>query len=337
MIEMDNLYRNGALTGAYFGRQSAWHTLGLVGDEDPIIAFSKMGIADEKSEPLVTASGKETPWSIITRTNKNGEVEFVSEPVADSWFWLSHAEAASIAFQATGGSKVETMGVLGMQKGDMLFCTFPLRDIEIVGQEHKQYVFFMNSLRRHAASVLGVTDVCMVCQNTVDLGLARARSIYRAPHRPTIVADTLEWFKEVWGTAAQRGDEIKVMAEKLATFRMDERDARSAMQVILPFRSDPKPTGMRSRDDRIERQRELSDARTAKAHSQVIDLFMFQGAGLNDEGVKGTRWGLYQSLIEYTDHFRPSDSAIQRAEYALVGETVRVKARAAKVLLTGAF
>lgn len=334
---MDNLYRNGALSGAYFGRQSAWHTLGLVGDEDPIAGFQKMGIADEKSEALVTASGNATPWAIITRTNSKGEVEFVSDPVADSWFWLSHAEAASIAFQATGGAKVETMGVLGMAKGDMMFCTFPMREIDIVGQAHKQYVFFMNSLRRHAASILGVTDICMVCQNTVDLGLARARSIYHAPHRASIVADTLEWFKEVWGTAEASGNEIKAVAEKLATFPMSERDARSALQVILPFRSDPKPTGMRSRDDRIEHQRELADARTAKAHSQVVDLFMGQGAGLNDEGVKGTRWGLYQSLIEYADHFRPSDSERQRAEYALVGDTVRVKARAARVLLTEAW
>lgn len=327
-----NLYANGQLDGAYFGRQSAWHTMGKVGDLEPEQAYAELGISDERAEKLYRKDGTETSWSIITRTAADGTPVTVSDPVAQTWFWVSHAEAAAIAGRATGGHLVETMGVLGQKRGDIMFCTFPLRTVKITGDEHRQYVFFMNSLRYQTASVLGVTDVRMVCQNTVDLGLARAASIFKAGHREGVVAETLEWFQGVWGTAIERGDEIVVAAEHLATIRVDDKALAEALLTVIPYRAEPRPTGSPKRDRDNQRSWENWNVRTAQAHALVVDLFNGKGAGLDQPGLAGTAWGAWNAIGEWCDHFAPAASPAARAEHALVGDTVRIKTRAARVL-----
>ncbi len=329
------LYEDGTFTGAYFGRQSGWHTLGLTDEEsaEPVEAYAKLGVGRERAETLYLSDGRPTNWSVIMRDGKDGKPIVVSEPVAGTWFWLPHAEAAEIASRATGGHKVETIGVIGAKRGDIMFCTFPMREVKVVGEEHKQYVFFLSSLRRGTASVLGVTDVRMVCWNTIELGISRAQSIFKAGHRPNVVADTLAWFQEVWGTAQDRGDEIVACAEHLATIRVNEKMLAEAMVTILPFRPEPRATGSSKRDKDNATWVAAANARTAQAHSLVVDLFNGKGAGLGTAATADNAWGAYNAVAEYVDHYVPARGGeVARAEFALVGDGVQIKSRAAKVL-----
>lgn len=338
-----DLYENGALEGAYVGKENGWHMRGVSGvNENAVAAHARMGIQPETRVRLSTPDGQDSPWSFIARTLPNGKQEIVSEPARDTWTMITHAEAAAIANRATGGANIETMGLLGQSKGDMMFINYPLRELDLDGTPHKQFLYHINSLRVGTASVLGIGTLRMVCTNTVEAGLASARAIFKTPHRQGVVADTEDWIKEVWQRSYDIADEIVKVSHELQRKKLTIPELESVLEVVLPDMAPPKPTGSVKRDAILQMDRELFAARMKDWRSQIVTLFDGAGMGMNLPTTAGTRWGGLNAVCEFLDHYRPAGqpggknpvkAAVARTEMAFMGDSYRIKNRAAQALL----
>jgi hypothetical protein len=339
----DDLYAGGAMDGAYVGKENGWHMKGRTANAAPKEAFEMFGIQPEYRSRLLMPDGSESPWAFVSRTNKQtGKLEIVSEPMRDTWTMITHAEAAELAEIATGGALVETIGVLGEKTGDMLFMNFPLRELDIDGTPMKQYLYYINSLRVGYSSILGIGSVRWVCKNTMELGLASARALYKTPHRAGVMIDTADWIREVWETSGKRADEIVFAARRLQTIPLSVETFEGILKVAMPDMGEAKPTGSVKRDEMAAHDRALYAERMASWRSQIVALYEGAGTGMDLPTTEGMAWGGLNAVCEWLDHYRPAGGknqkdlvkvGVARTEMAFIGESFRIKNKAAQMLL----
>lgn len=316
---------------AYLGRKSAWHLAGQVAELPATEAHKRLGVATEEPLDLQTVDGDPVPWHVVVRRDDTGKIIHVSDPVSGTWTWLPHGKMAAIANDCMGGEPVETIGLLGKERGDRMFLTYPARKFDIEGSEHEQLIFIINSLKAGFASRMGLTTIRMVCSNTVDAGLRAATVLFRAAHHAAIEKDTRDWFESVIAKSEKTGLEIEQALVALAGYRMDSADLKTALPLILPLRKDSRPTGLDKKDAANKRYTELHNARVLLAHDHVLRLFDGEGTGLDQPGYAGTALGAFNALVEYADFHWPSASPEDRAAKVLVGDIPRIKANAYQI------
>lgn len=339
----DDLYELGNLDGAYVGKESGWHMKGKTANADPMTAFEMFGIPVEQRSRLMLPDGTESPWAFVSRVNKlTGKLEIVSEPMRDTWTMITHSQAAEIAQMATGGAMVETIGVLGAKTGDMMFMNFPLRELDIDGTPMKQFMYYINSLRVGYSSILGIGNLRMVCKNTMEMGLASARALYKTAHRAGVVIETADWIREVWETSGERADEIVAVARTLQTIPVKVEQFESILKVVMPDMGEAKPTGSAKRDEIAQYDRKMYADRMDGWRRQIAALYDGAGTGMDLPTTAGTAWGALNAVCEWLDHYRPAGGkgqkdetkvGVARTEMAFVGESFRIKNNTAKKLL----
>lgn len=319
---------------AYAGRAAAWHQAGKVVNLPAPEAQAALGVASEEPLQLMTAEGQEVDWHVIVRRKPDGKIEHVSDPVRGRWTWLPHAKMAEIVNDCVAGRDVETIGILGRDRGDLMFLTYPLREFDLVGpgDQHAQFLFVINSLRAGYATRMGLTTVRMVCKNTVDAGLAEATVLFKAAHHASVESDTVAWFNAVLATTASTALLAEDALRALAGESMSAGAFAQALPLILPFRQEPKPTGIPAKDDLALHNLELHNARILTAHQHMVRLFDGEGTGMDQPGYAGTRLGAFNAVVEWADHSSPARDSLSRAEAVIAGNLPRLKARAYEVI-----
>jgi len=289
-----NIYRE----QFYSLRQPAWHNLGFVSqmEEDAITVSERLQIPQIYTAPIQTVDGLVIPGhkAII---GKVGDEETPFSVVSDGYQEMTHFDFIRAWDQSTKHTPVETMGLLG--KGDTLFITTKLPGFDIKGVEHANYLMAYNPLTGKNSACMRQTPTRVVCQNTLNASVATAVREYKCHHLSKQASQMHTWISETWDTMQTMTQIMVESLTVLADVRITDFQSKVALEQVYSDQERPvdaNPTMMA--------QWEKYNASQSRHRDAIFGLFDGEGSGSEYDDVKGTAYGLFNSVVEYEQHGR---------------------------------
>lgn len=166
------------------------------------------------------------------------------------------------------------------------------------------------SLDGSMRTIACMTAIRVVCANTLRLALSNAQDVIGTSHRSVFDPSDV---KRRLGVARSSFDVFMDQARQLAERGISANAAQEFVRTLLRA---PAAVG---------------SIRAARGEDRILSLFAGAGRGADHDGVKGTRWGLFNAITEYVDHERGSDA--NRLDSAWFGAGHDIKAKALETLL----
>jgi len=220
-----------------------------------------------------------------------------------------------------GSLNIETMGTL---KGGRRMWALAKHngDVDVVGENHEQYMLLYGSCDGSTASGARFTAVRVVCQNTLSMALARdgtvlCKQYHRTDFDPASMTDALGLIPE---TMAQYSRDADALAGKVIT-REQARDFFAAVLLSKDKQQEVKGSGRVcfSMDDPALLRKVIKTYNSAP--------------GQETEAARGTLWGAVNAVTRYYDHNSKASDAAARLDSATFGYGQRMKAKAMKIAL----
>jgi phage/plasmid-like protein (TIGR03299 family) len=259
----------------------------------------------------------------IVRPMPDGSLQVIGQ-TGTRFTPVQNRNAFGIATNLVGDFGAEITGLADFRHGGSSLLVLDLGRPTSLTTPHggqdvlNTYLYVKNAHDGSAALTLALSTVRLDCTNVlpaVFAGAKAAKSIWKVSHTPN-AAERIALAQEAVLSAVGFSEQFAAAAQKM----MDQPmvDAEFAKIVAGLWAVKPDATGKVA-----DRKREIQ--------AEVLDLF--QTSPTMDQ-IRGTRWAGYNALTEYLDHFRPvkGDAAVARAEGALEGPNVRVKARMFKMM-----
>lgn len=194
-------------------------------------------------------------------------------------------------------------------------------DMQIAGEDIYRYVLFTNAHDGRGSVSASMTDVRVVCQNTLVWALQGAKAnnrIHRVRHTTKAVARLAE-AKAILGLRDLRSEELARQGEWLVGQTMSDKQFDKFLEKLMPIPEEQgdKPAGTMMRERR----------------SRVRTLYR-EADNLNN--IRGTKWGALNAAVEYSDYARGfhDDATQTKAQFGLTSTTI--KDTAIGLLLDGA-
>ncbi|MGW5147560.1 DUF932 domain-containing protein [Rhodococcus koreensis] len=323
-------------------RQHAWHRLGTVLD-DVMTAEEALQAAHLANwnvrkmplyipgEPQITDDGVtegpriEVPDRFATvRTNPiTGSTDYLGV-VGAGYTVIQNEQNAELvnALVDESGAHFETAG--GLNGGRRTFLSMKLPEsIALRGHDGPDvtdmYIVALNSHDGTCAFRFIITPVRVVCANTERAAIAGAVSSFSFRHTSGATGAIAE-AREKLGLTFKYQEAFQTEAQKMIDKSIREQDARIVLKKVYKFE--------KAETDRQKKGRE-------EVMDKVIQLWK---ESPTIENIRGSRWGLYNAVTEYADHFSPTwgdaDPAQQRAERTVRGGELDVTKEKAFALLT---
>jgi phage/plasmid-like protein (TIGR03299 family) len=286
-----------------------WHGIGTVIQESPTtqdaIRLAKLDWSVDK-KPLAAQDGKK-----YYPTNFNGLVRsdnhFCLGVVKDKYEIVSNLDAFAfvddIMANEKGAVKYETAGSLYGGKKVYLLTRMP--DMDVLGDKIESYLFFTNSYDGISSVRAGISNVRVVCANTLQMAINGAVRSWSAPHTKTIKARQVEAIRAL-KLATTYIEQLPVIADKLAV-----KKVKADKIVPLLFQD----------DDKIKKDKDQ------KAILAILDIANNKPDLAN---FKGSAWGIYNAVADYISHpqsgkgFRSDD---RKMDSFLLGNALLTKAQ----------
>jgi phage/plasmid-like protein (TIGR03299 family) len=317
---------NGA-TAFASARLSAWHKLGTVTETtmtaDEIMTKAFLGGWKVRKIDLqgyeVTDDGVkfiDCPDKYMTvRTNiVTGETEFLGI-VGREYEIVQNEEAAAMLdalVDAAGGAHFETAGSL--RRGKSVFVTMKLPEtMTVAGVDHLDlYLAATTAHDGTQALRVDATPIRVVCANTQRAALRQTKGFYVFRHT-TGIRSQIAQAREAMGLMWRYLDDFQAAAERMINETLSMGAFDKVVAELWPVADTASDTTKQRARQRHATLRYLArDADTQKA-------------------VKGTKYGAYQSIVEYVDHYAPGGD-LARAARAVAGPAADLKARAFDLL-----
>ena len=302
---------NGKARFAYADREAPWHRLGKpmkglqtldamleAAQADYEVILTKVAAVDDDGKLILDLDGRPVLIEDSRATiRNNGDGTFDSLATVGTRYEVRQnrevMERALAVVGATGGDAViDTCGVL--RGGARFFSTIDLGTLVIdpmgVNDRIARYLVVSTGHDGVWPIRYANTDIRAVCQNTVIMGLRDAERTFTARHTRNV------------DTAIQDANEA---------LRISVEWARSFQSMAERMLAIPVPLGSSSLDkvidkvfvpkkDETDRQRRNRD----EINQLVRGLYVNERNGKN-YGYNG--WSIYNSIVEYLDHYRDDD------------------------------
>ena len=173
--------------------------------------------------------------------------------------------------------RYETAGSLF--NGKRVFMLVKLPEVNILGDEVENYLFFSNSHDGSSGLMAGISNIRVVCNNTLQMAEKGAQRLWKIKHTQSIKDRQMEAEKAL-GLALTYNDRIKEDAEKMALKRIDEE------KFFRTFFAELK----------------LSEKNAEKTLVQLRDIY----TGKNDlQNFRGSAWGMYNAVADWVSNSEP--------------------------------
>ncbi len=190
-----------------------------------------------------------------------------------------------------------TAGVLG--KGEKSWILAKLPSYIRVGNDDiiEEYALITNAFTGHDAVEIALTNIRVVCQNTLMMALAGAKGKRKIsiPHTRDIVAQ-VERAHEALGLFSQYSKDVEAAFNRMAKVKITDAILRQYLDSLLPKSTDEESPITMSHKNRI-----------------TIEEFFVDGIGQDIKTAKGTMFGLYQAVTGFTSHVK--DYANETAKF----------------------
>jgi phage/plasmid-like protein (TIGR03299 family) len=203
-----------------------------------------------------------------------------------------------------------TAGALG--RGERIWILAKLPGyIKVHGEDIvEKFLLLTNS---HDGSCLvraKLTPIRVVCQNTLTAALSGLDEEVRIRHTPNAVSK-LEQAHKLLGLTNVLYDQLEQILGKMANHQLNTANLLTYVSQVIPS-----PVV------------EIPSTRTRHIRDRILEL---HESGLGAEMSRGSLWGAYNAVTEYTDHVLCSNDPARRLTSIWFGGGEKLKERAFKV------
>lgn len=197
----------------------------------------------------------------------------------------------------TGDAKYHTAGSLN--DGKKIWMLAKLNGtgpISIKGDEVDKYLLLMNGHDGSLALKMFFTPVRVVCMNTLMAAEAGARRVetFYARHMGNITGK-MEQAREILGMTIKFFDKFTEQATKMATLQLPAPQLPKLLAAAFGTTGAIRPENVVNLSD-------IGSERRVNEMEKVQALFEGSGKGLDNPGIKGTKWAAYNAVVEFVDY-----------------------------------
>jgi phage/plasmid-like protein (TIGR03299 family) len=222
---------------------------------------------------------------------------------------VQNEEAFQFVDQLLGSSlHFETAGSLGGGRRVWVLATLP-EHVEVGGDPIRPYLLLMNSHDGSTAVIAATTPIRVVCQNTLNWGLERARQKFSIRHTEQISRRVHEG-RRVLDLSIDYYEQFRVTGNLLASESCSEQQLRRVLDGLYPSGTEHRMT------DRTRRSRERTKQR-------IAELFLH---GDTRGNAPGSKWAAVNAIVEYGDWHRPIRQGGERFARAIDGGADKTRA-----------
>jgi len=317
----------------YSFRQPAWHGLSNV-SEEPLLAvdaFSKAGVYRVRLEDLETPSGLSVPSRAVVRGPIPGDPEPRVLDVVGPEYELMEPLETCMIYDEVIGKPVETLGALS--EGRLLFLSTFLKRSQVITDDVDSYLLITSPVTGQKAGIL-ITEVRVVCQNTLVAAQSNTSLRYDVVHRAGVKDIFREWLGIAYNIAAVRDEELLRLFGFFAKQKIDPNQREYVLDEAYPLPNRPKENAPAHIMERRLASYEQNSEWQVTQRSLADQLFLGAGVGQETEAAAGTAWGLWNAVVELED-YRGShlpNNDYSRARDAIFGWRVAPKTLAFSAL-----
>jgi phage/plasmid-like protein (TIGR03299 family) len=255
-------------------------------------------------KPLELNPGLKQGAYAIVRTDTKDVLGFVSksyEPIQniDAFTFFDTLVAENEAIY-------ETAGILGRGERVWILAKLPgfinVRGRDIVNK----YLLLTNNHDGSSQVQVKLTSIRLVCNNTFTAALQGAGEV-QISHTRNATQD-LKQATTMLGLSKYSYEQLEVMFNGMASRKITEAQLRAYVQALVPDNEEAENT-----------------ARTEKIRNSVLHL---HESGLGAHLARGTLWGAFNSVAEYTDHIMPDEDSSTRLNSIWFGHGEQLKLKA---------
>ncbi len=189
--------------------------------------------------------------------------------------------------------RYETAGSLF--NGRRIFLLVKLPNKILLDDDVENYLFFTNSHDGSSALTAGITNVRVVCNNTLQMALDGAERIWRCRHT-TNLEGKKQQAKESLGMAVNYMSKMEDTALEMVQKKINE-------EAFFRKLFELNPTGL------VDKSKEETISRIHIIYTEKDDLQNF----------KGTAWGMYNAVADYISNTVPLRQTKRSSENKLAG------------------
>lgn len=289
-----------------------WHTLGTVieglATAEQALQLAQLDWTVEK-QPIFLGSGALIPDRFANVRSTDLKPLGV---VGSDYVPFQNVEAFSFfdtVTDQTGEAHYTSAGSLF--GGKRVFLTAKIGDtFNVAGDDaHDLYLLITNSHDGSRAFTAATTMIRAVCNNTVTLGLARAKTSWSLRHKVTLEGKTQE-ARDALQLSYKYAAEFEAEVEKLLQIDVTNDQFLSIIEGILPEQ---------------KRQKE-------KNVEQLMNIFTSETT-IKDTSAAGNGWGVVNAVTFWTDHVRESRTDEARFKSLMDGFAAKARTTAKNAVL----
>ncbi len=224
----------------FYVRETPWHGLGTKVKEAPasndalILAGLNWQVLQE---PIFTAASEPIEGYKVNVRDSDRKVLGV---VTDRYKVIQNNEAFAFTDELLGeGVRYETAGSLQGGKKVWLLAHMP-REYIISGEQISPYLVFSNTHDGSGAIKVALTPIRVVCQNTLNLALAKANRCWSMIH----TGDIHEKMQEARDTLLRAENYMQELGQEFENLRMkklSDRQVTEYIEILLPLEDNSTP------------------------------------------------------------------------------------------------
>jgi phage/plasmid-like protein (TIGR03299 family) len=216
-------------------------------------------------------------------------------------------------FDSVVGAKAavyDTAGALG--NGQRIWVLAKLPDSIRIGKDDlvEEYLLLSNSHDGTSSVTAALTNVRVVCQNTLSMAVGGASKIIKVRHTKSMDAGLQEGLR-ILGLVKEQAKKVEGIFGKMASIQVDTAMLAYFLEYVVPSASS---TG--------------NSTRAINVRDTIKELFEGKAKGADLPEFKGTAWGLYNSVVEYVDYYRAIGKSSSRLENIWFGSGATIKEKA---------
>lgn len=268
----------------FWVRERPWHGLGVGVEEAPdsekALVLAGLDWAVEQRPVLVDGREVEDYRANVRVTD--GKVLGI---VGRRYRVVQNREAFSWVDELLGqGVRYETAGSLWGGRRVWLLARLE-EQRTLLGDELQTYLCFCHGHDGSMGIHVAVTPVRVVCQNTLSLGLAKARRTWTAMHTEN-VWERMEQAREALGLARKYLEALDEFAKHLAAQPFSVAEWDQLVKALVP---------VPEKDQAGEQARE---------NAQLKQHHLFRALFVPDlEPWRQTKWGALNAVVDFSQHF----------------------------------
>ena len=310
-----NLETNGNDVAFALRGKPAWHNLAnriFNLDEDVttqmMLDEAKLSNWNVRLSPLTDHISSE--WNdvsnsqLVIRDNPfNGETDVLST-VGSRYHVLQNEELFDFAdaiHDANPECRWESAGSL--KKGRVVFGSVDIPrtmvlDPQGANDETKLYLIVWTSHDGSVAVQAAITPVRVVCQNTLNLAMNNAKQSFKIRHTQT-AEGKIQVARETLGLALGYFDDFEKEAQALFAESVNDKQFLDIVKTVYP-----KPA------------EDSSKIAQTKWDNKMVTLDELYHNSPTNANIKGTKWGVFNTLTERLDYFRSSRKSNTESKWA---------------------